>query len=170
MPGLCHTGRSVKSKYTRYELAFYLILAVLCAVYGVFSLQMPMGKLSNPAQGFFPALMSVIGLGLSLLCAWGPLRKLRRPAADEEKPGVDFTGRSGLLTVALYIGMILFFILFAGVLGSYVCVFLLVLVLCKAQGLPGAIKPLLLAACSAAAFYLTFGRFLGVMLPSGLLI
>ena len=43
----------MKNKYYKIELAFFCILAIMCAVYGYLALQMPLGKLSNPAQGFF---------------------------------------------------------------------------------------------------------------------
>ena len=161
----------MKNKYYNIELAFFCILAIMCAVYGYLALQMPLGKLSNPAQGFFPGLMSLIGLVLSLICAATTLRKMRRTGEGEEpKGGVDFGQGSGFVTIALYIGMILFFIIFADIIGSYTCLFFLVLVLAKAQKLPGIVKPLVLAALSAVGFYLVFGAFLGVMLPKGFLI
>ena len=159
----------MKNRYYKIELAFFLILAAMCAGYGILALQMPLGRLSNPAQGFFPGLMSLIGLILSLLCAYKSFRKLKGPAEDAN-PGVDLGQKSSLVTVAVYLGMIIFFIIFADIIGSYTCLVLLVLGLSKAQGLPGIVKPLILALCSAAVFYLVFGSFLGVMLPTGFLI
>ena len=107
----------MKNRYYKIELAFFLILAAMCAGYGILALQMPLGRLSNPAQGFFPGLMSLIGLILSLLCAYKSFRKLKGPAEDAN-PGVDLGQKSSLVTVAVYLGMIIFFIIFADIIGS----------------------------------------------------
>ena len=161
----------MKHKYRKLELLFYVFLALFCLVFGILSMQMPFGSMRKPGQAFFPTLMSGIGLVLSILCIIETVQKIRKEAPDEEpEAGVYFSQKGSIWAVVVYIGMILFFIIFAKIIGSYVCIGLLLLILSKVQGLEGWIKPLLLTVVGTAAFYLIFGQFLGVALPSGFLI
>lgn len=160
----------MKNKYHLYETVAYLSLMVLCIVYCSFALKMPFGKLAKPGQGFFPIILSLIGAALSAIATADSYKAYKRPEAKEAQPGVDFGNINSIRRLIIYVAMIVFFIIFADILGAYMCILIMIFTLSKIQRLPGLIKPTLLAVCSTLAFYLVFNQFLGVLLPTGLLL
>ena len=77
--------------------------------------------------------------------------------------------RAALARLAGYVATVAFFAGSQSYIGTYVGIFILVLVLSKISGLGGWVKPVALAGgCTAVAFFL-FGLVLGVPLPLGIL-
>ncbi|MEH7387798.1 tripartite tricarboxylate transporter TctB family protein [Bacillus sp. JJ1521] len=151
---------------------FYFTLAVLCFIYFLSAIKIPFGSLSKPLQGFFPVTLSVIGIALCLFNGIRDLVEKSKPNKETglEESGVEFTDKKAVFKLVSYIGVIILFILLAGILGTFTCIFLLVLVLSKIQGLPGIVKPLFIAIGTAVVFYLVFGLLLEVLLPTGIFI
>ncbi|MBW7573211.1 tripartite tricarboxylate transporter TctB family protein [Caproiciproducens faecalis] len=149
---------------------FYFSITAVSLIYFLSAIELPFGTFSKPMQGFYPIILSVIAIALSAYNGVTLLLKKAKETDEQEEPGVEFTGRKDVLKFFAYIGVIIFFIVFSGIIGAYTCLFLLVFALSKIQGLQGIWKPLLLAAGTAVCFYLLFGVVLEVVLPTGFLI
>ena len=140
---------------------FFMGTSFFCAAYLVFSSQLSPGDIANPGPGFVPMLFGTIGLVLSLILTVAAFRV--KTEAPETKGG-----KTGLLRFWLYILISFAFLALFPTLGTILSVGLLVFLLSKVSGEDGWIKPLLLGAGCAFAFYLLFSKLLQVPLPQGI--
>ena len=146
----------------RGEFVFFGGVSVFCALYPAWALRMPFGGLNQPGPGFFPVLLGVAGLAIALgfFVSAAMSRNIVRGSP---------LPRAALARLAGYVATVAFFAGSQSYIGTYVGIFILVLVLSKLSGLGGWAKPLGLAGgCTAVAFVL-FGLILGVPLPLGIL-
>lgn len=146
----------------RGEFVFFGGVSVFCALYLVWALRMPFGGVSQPGPGFFPVLLGVAGLAIAL-GFFVSAAMSRNIVRGSPLPG------GALARLAGYVATVAFFAGSQSYIGTYVGIFILVLVLSKLSGLGGWVRPLGLAgSCTAVAFVL-FGLILGVPLPLGIL-
>lgn len=144
------------------ESIFSMVIAILCLVYLFFIWQMDdFGAVTEPGAAFFPAVLGVVGLVVSL-SVWMTSRKEKK---DSQKGSVS---KEGLKRFWSYVVASLIFIPVFETLGAYVAIFALVLVLSKILGGKGWVQPVGLAAVSAIIAYLLFFIVLEVPLPRGI--
>jgi hypothetical protein len=146
----------------RGEFVFFGGVSVFCALYLAWALRMPFGGVSQPGPGFFPVILGVTGLAIALgffvRAAVGG--KIVRGSPLPHGAPARLAGY--VIAVALYAGT-------QSLVGTYVGIFILVLVLSKISGLGGWVKPVALAGGCTAVAFLLFGLVLGVPLPLGIL-
>lgn len=144
------------------ENVFSLGIALLCAVYLVFVWQMDdFGTINEPGAAFIPAIMGIVGLGISLSVWALSLGK----SADGKAEKIS---RDGLIRFFAYVVASLAFIPVFETLGAAVAIFVLVFVLAKILRTKGWMQPVVLAAASSVIAYVLFYIVLEVPLPRGI--
>ena len=144
------------------ESIFSLLIAVLCLGYLFFVHQMDdYGEITEPGAAFFPAVLGLLGLGVSLKIWISSM--LKKEASKNAK-----IPREGQMRLFSYLVACLVFVPVFETLGAYVAIFALVLVLTKILGEKGWLRPLILAAASSVIAYLLFFIALDVPLPRGI--
>jgi polyferredoxin len=137
------------------------ILALICALYTVFSARMKFGTITQPGPGFVPVFIGVAGLMLSLFVLISGLRK------SNGKKSKDIDKKEKIRLVAFIIISVIFIPL-SQYLGSILAIFILVLTLTKLFDSQGWVRPILFAAICSATVYVVFDTLLGVFLPQGI--
>jgi len=146
----------------RGESVFALLTAIFSGGYLFFSREIGFGSVNAPEAGFIPVILGAAGLVVSLLLFFGSLRAVAvKNIAAIPREGM----RRFLACLAVSIA---FIPVFAG-LGTVVGIFLLVLSLAKILGASGWVRPIVLAAASAAVAQIVFVQLLEVPLPQGIL-
>jgi hypothetical protein len=146
----------------RTEFVFFVGVSVFCALYLAWALRMPFGGVRNPGPGFFPVILGLTGVAIALGFVVQGLVE-GRMVRGAPLPKAALARLAGyIVTIGLYAAT-------QSLVGTYVGIFVLVLVLSKLSGLDGWAKPIALAGSCAAAAYGLFGLLLGVPLPLGIL-
>jgi putative tricarboxylic transport membrane protein len=146
----------------RAEFVFFAGVSVFCALYLAWALRMPFGGVRNPGPGFFPVILGLTGVAIALGFVVKALVE-GRMVRGAPLPKAALARLAGyIVTIGLYAAT-------QSIVGTYVGIFVLVLVLSKLSGLGGWTKPVALAGGCAAAAYGLFGLLLGVPLPLGIL-
>lgn len=144
------------------ESIFSLCIALLCLGYLFFVWKMDeLGSVNEPGAAFFPAVLGMLGLVVSLKIM------LTSMAGTEAGQAINIP-RPGLLRFLTYLAAGLLFIPLFENLGANIAIFALVLVLTKVLGAKGWLKPVVLASASSVVAYLLFVVMLEVPLPRGL--
>ena len=149
------------------EKHFSLGGLLICLVYLTFALKQPFGSLSDPGPGFFPVLLSFIGILTALFIIF---KQTAAPRSISDSPE-EATGQSQeqVRNVFLYILTVSLCALVFTHLGILITITLLTFALAKISGVQGWRFPLLLGISSTISLYVVFGIWLKISLPHGLL-
>jgi len=123
------------------------------------SLEMRFGTLRRPESGFFPSIVSILFLVLSLILLLGSFRK-------KDKKGVDF-GNS-FIYISITTATMVFYALFINALGYLLCTFITGVILFKIVQKQGWRRTISYSALYALISYFGFKAFGGV-LPQGVI-
>ena len=144
------------------ESIFSLCIALLCLGYLFFVWKMDeVGSVNEPGAAFFPAVLGVLGLVVSL-------KILLTSMSGTATGKVINIPKPGLVRFWAYLAASLLFIPLFENLGANIAIFVLVLVLTKILGAKGWLRPVALASASSVVAYLLFVVMLEVPLPRGL--
>jgi hypothetical protein len=143
------------------ERIFFAVIA-LVALFVVFrSYNYEIGTIDSPKMGFFPFIIGVAILILSL-----GMYIFAKAGAEKQ---AETVGRNGLIRVASFIVAIVIYAVFLEQLGFLVGTFLLLVFLVKLMGQPGWGIPLLFSLICVTICWMLFKNWLGLPLPAGII-
>lgn len=162
---------------TQRALGFLPLL--VSVIYTILAMNIPLGSITQPGPGLYPVAIGYIAICLSLFVAISESnakRKIQEYKKDQNSRNewVQFDGESqvgegSLLKIIACNLIVLSMIFLFNYLGALLSLFFLTLLLLKAFGTPGFIKPLIISICFALLIYLLFNNLLNLLLPKGLL-
>jgi len=150
----------------RTQSIIYLFLCILGAIYLVGGLSLPMGTVNQPGAGFFPTLVSVLILCLSV-SAFVLSRK--KPTTTGERKPVFPQGQDRRRVIALTLA-ILSFVVFLKPLGYCICSAGLMGATLRLLGLRSWVRIVIIAVLTALISYYFFVLILDLPLPIGSLL
>ena len=136
-------------------------LFLLSVFYLTYSLtHYKLGTVRMPKEGFLPML---VGIGMTGISGFLMIQAfMGKGDAKNVKLNFSWIRFAGLIAVSFAYALTL------QTVGYMIGTFLFLLIVLKIAGVKGWVKPLIIAAVCAVAFYLIFKMALGVMLPGGL--
>lgn len=141
------------------------ILFILFGAFIIFeSRKYSMGRLDNPGPGFFPFLLGIAILFMSIAL----FIKILKNAKIEGQSSSYWPPRGGLMKVSLIFLVLLLFTLFFEVTGYLINIFVLFLILLKPVGKQKWFTTLLISFGATFISYLLFDRWLMLPLPRGI--
>ncbi len=150
------------------ERIYALIMAALGLAILWQGRDLSIGSFRDPGSGFFPAVMAVIILVLSVLLVLFPPKGARQEKAGAAKPGLSVSRKSVVRTAAVFVALMLY-AFFLEYLGFLMVSFLLTTVLFVAFGSRNYLGALFKAALATGLAYGLFEVLLKSNLPHGVL-
>jgi putative tricarboxylic transport membrane protein len=144
----------------------YLLFSILGVFYLAESLSLPMGTGEQPGAGFFPMLVGVLILCLSISAF---LLSLKKQAPEVERKPVFPRGQDRKRVIAVT-STIFFFVVFLKPLGYCICSAGLMGAILRLLGLRSWVRTVGIAVLAALLSYYIFALLLDVPLPRGSLI